>query len=207
MKRKPSGFTLIELLVTVAIIGVLVGLIFMLAPGMILKGRQASSLSNQRQIGIAFQSFANENDFRLPGRVESGDKWPKLLHFYLEDVKVYADPADETSFVRTGRDPLDNGRNNTSYFMNGFNDVGAFEDPGLQVRLNQIEQPSRTILLAPNSGSRHYYMDFAEGNNEKILNKTLYGKGSTYLFADGSARFIEASDYSDDLWLVYKEER
>lgn len=207
MKRKPAGFTLIELLAAVAIIGVLIGLSFMLAPGMLLKGRQAASLSNQRQIGIAFQSFANENDLRLPARVESGDKWPKLLHFYLEDRKVYADPADENNFVRTNRDPLDNRRNNTSYFMNGFNDVGAFEDPALQVRVNQIEQPSRTILLAPNSGSQHYYMDFAEGNNEHILNKTLYGKGSTYLFADGSARFIEASEYDDDLWLVYKDDR
>lgn len=206
MTRKNAAFTLIELLAAVAIILILIGLVFMIMPQMMRKGHQAASLNNLRQLGIAFQSYASDNDLKLPGRFESEDKWPRLLHSYLAgDIKVFADPEDDNNFIRQNRDPLENGYNNTSYFMNGFNDVGAFQDETIQVRTNQIDKPSQTILMAPNSGSGNFYMDFEEGNNTQILNKKLYGNGSNYLFADGSARFIAAEEYEDDLWLVYKE--
>jgi prepilin-type processing-associated H-X9-DG protein len=48
-------------------------------------------------------------------------------------------------------------------------------------------------------------MDFAEGNQDQVLNKQVYGEGSTYLFADGSARFLTVDEYEDNLWLVDKE--
>ncbi len=208
MTKSRAAFTLIELLAAVAIIAVLVGLVFAVAPGMMKRGHATASLNNMRQLGSAAQMYASDNDLKLPRRLDgpnAGDKWPRLLHDYLKDLKVYADPGDKGNFLLTKRDPLNNGRNNTSYFMNGFNDVGAFRDDTVQVRINQMDSPSQTILMACNSGSGHFYMDFAEGNNNSILNKRAYGDGSNYMFADGSARFIREEDYDDSLWLVYKD--
>lgn len=205
MKRNRAAFTLVELLVVVAVIAVLIGLVFALAPGMIKRGQATASLNNMRQVGNGFQLYAGDNDFYLPSRVESGDKWPRLLYEYLKDQKIYADPSDPNNFLRTHRDPLANNGNNTSYIMNGFNDVGAFQDENVAVKVNTVDQPSQTILLGNQSNSRNYYMDTEEGNQSSgVLNKTAFGDGSNYLFADGSVRFITKDDYRDDLWLVHK---
>lgn len=205
MNRNPAAFTLIELLVVVAIIAVLIGIFFAVAPGVIKRGQATASLNNMRQIGNGFQMYAGDNDFYLPSRIESSDKWPRLIFDYLKDKKIYADPGDKNNFLRTHRDPLANNGNNTSYIMNGFNDVGAFQDEKIAIKVNTVDKPSQTILLGNQSNTRNYYMDTEEGNqNSGVLNKTSFGDGSNYLFADGSVRFIKKEDYRDELWLVHK---
>jgi prepilin-type N-terminal cleavage/methylation domain-containing protein len=218
LPSRRSAFTLIELLVVIAIIAVLATFIVASLPGFLERGRMGQSLNNLRQIGVGFQLFSNDNDFTLPGRVQSGDKWPTLLIEYLgNDPKVYADPADDDNYLARNRDPLSNNPNNTSYIMNGYNDVGAYDDPAVSIRANVVEQPSKTILVAAQSHTGNFYMDFVEENQNKVLNKRLYGDGSTYLFSDGSSRFLKeeqyngpapadttAANYGDWLWLVSK---
>ncbi len=205
MKRKQAAFTLIELLVVVAIIGILVTLVLLVGPSAVERGRQTASLNNMRQIGTGFLLYANEYDFRLPNRTNTGDRWPRLLHPYLQELKIFADPGDPTNFLLRKTDPLSNGQNNTSYMMNGFNDMGAFDDDTVSVRVNSIDQPSKTILLAPAKGHGNFYMDFREGNEKDILNKEVFNGGSNYLFADGSVQFVKKKEYDDSLWYVHKD--
>ena len=205
MKRCRAGFTLIELLVVIAIIGILVTLAMVATPAVLERGRQTASLNNMRQVGTAFIGFANDNDMRLPNRVQTGDRWPRLLLDYLKDVKVYADPSDPTNFILKKKDPLSNFPNNTSYMMNGFDDMNAFNDESVSVRLPSIDKPSQTILLAPAIGHGNFYMDFAEGNQNDVLKKEAFNGGANYLFADGSVQFIKKTDYDDRLWLVNKD--
>jgi prepilin-type N-terminal cleavage/methylation domain-containing protein/prepilin-type processing-associated H-X9-DG protein len=204
MLRRRAGFTLIELLVVIAIIAILAALVFVLGPGIMQRGRATASLNNLRQIGTGVQLYANDHEFTLPGRVRSSDKWPTLLLEYLKDTKVYADPGDETNYLLRKADPLSNGNNNTSYVLNGYNDVGAYNDETVQVRTNVLDKPSQTILLAIQNGHDNFYMDFEEGNQNTAFKKKVYGDGSNYMFADGSARFIKATDYDDWLWYVRK---
>jgi len=207
MKKNAGAFTLVELLVTVAIIAVLVTLVTLMIPQLQLRGRMAASLSNMRQIGTAFQLYANDNDFSLPQRVKVGDKWPRLLVNYLGGdlkPKVYAEPGNRENFLRTNSDPLSNGKNNTSYIMNGYNDLGAYEDPDVTVKTNNVDQPSKTILMSVQSGTGNFYMDFVEGNDREVLNLKAYGSGSNYLFMDGSARFLKVEDYDRDMWKIDK---
>ena len=199
------GFTLIELLVTITVIAVLASLGMAMLPQAKLAARRTASLSNLRGIGSALIAFANDNDGKLPGRVQSSDKWPRLLLPYVdENPKIYGEPDDLKCFVHTGADPTANGRNNTSYILNGFNDVGAFGDESIIIRTLNIEKPSMTILMANQSGTGNFYMDFMEGNQNHVLNLKAYGTGSNYLFADGSARFLTEQVYDHSLWLVSK---
>jgi prepilin-type processing-associated H-X9-DG protein len=176
------------------------------------RGYQTAGLSNMRQVGAAFLLYSGEHQFELPGRTtgkDGNDRWPKLLAVYLKDIQVYAAPGDPQNYLQRGVDPLSNTANNTSYIMNGYNDLGSMEDPNVQVRTINFQSASDTILLGtPKPGSIHFFMDFLEaphGNNKDILNLKAYGDGSNYFFADGSARFIAERDYTDKLWLVDKD--
>ena len=212
MKRL-KGFSLIELLVVIAIISALA--IIVISNWGTVKNytQRTSTLSNMRQIGVAFYTYAGDNDTRLPKRIAGStnvnDKWPRLLHEYLQDSRVYAATGDKSNYIFKNTDPLSNEKNNTSYIMNGYNDIGAFTNEAVEVRLTQLEKPASVILLGtPNSGSTHFYMDMLEGahgNHSDVLNLELYGKGSCYLFADGSARFISKENYDHRLWLVNKD--
>ncbi|MGH8045622.1 MAG: H-X9-DG-CTERM domain-containing protein, partial [Chthoniobacterales bacterium] len=204
MNREPAAFTLIELLVVVAIIAVLVALLFAVGPAALKRGQEATSINNMRQVGAGFQLFAGDNDNRLPSRVKTGERWPKLLGEYLKDAKVYADPGDPENYLRRKTDPLSSTQNNTSYMMNGYNDLGAFNDESVTVYTTNLDAPSQTILLAPAIGHSNFYMDFEEGNQNTVINKRAFGGGSNYLFADGSVRFLKAEDCRDELWLVHK---
>jgi prepilin-type N-terminal cleavage/methylation domain-containing protein/prepilin-type processing-associated H-X9-DG protein len=203
--RGHTAFTLIELLVTISVALILAGIVIAMLPSARLAARRTQSLSNLRQLGIALNGFANDNRYLLPGRVRSTDKWPRLLLPYLDNnPRVYGEPDDIKCFLRTGADPLTNGRNNTSYILNGFNDVGAFDNETIQVSLLNVQKPTQTILMACQSGTGNFYMDFMEGNQNTVLNRNAYGSGSNYLFADGSARFVTSREYDDRLWLVDK---
>ena len=204
--RLTAAFTLIELLVTIAIVGVLAALVALLVPRVMKSADQAKSLSNMRQIGGGFQLYANDHDMDVPARVQTGDKWPKLIFEYLKDARVYADPSDpENILKRRNVDPLSNAVNNTSYMMNGFNQLGAYGNEAVTVRIISLEAPANTILLGIQRGHNNFYMDTEENNQDTVVNKEAFRGGSNYYFADGSVRFLKNhQDYSDALWDVRK---
>lgn len=207
--KKNLGFTLIELLVVIAIIGILIVMISANWKGLQNWSKRTAATNNMRQIGIAFFNYAGDNDSRLPNRTEGTEaiRWPRLLSDYLSDVKVYA--ADDTdNYMYRHADPLDDRQNNTSYIMNGYNDLGALTNASVEIRITIISQPASTILLGtPKRGMRHFYMDFNEGehgNQNDVLDPARYGTGSLYVFADGSARFLTTNNYKQEMWLVDK---
>ena len=207
--RHRNAFTLLELLVVIAIIGVLAGLIFPVLDVVRRNGNQSAGLSNMRQIGAAFMTYAGEHDFQLPNPASKPRvSWPKLLGQYLKDLKVYAAPGKQDNFIIRNADPLADSPNNTSFIMNAFNDLGTWDNPNVEVRLASVQAPSNTLLLGMQKpGSRHFYMDFLEpphGNSKDRLDLQAYGDGSDYLFVDGSARLIAMKDYRDELWLADK---
>lgn len=207
-RRLPTGFTLIELLVVVSILGILAALAVAVTPGIVTRAHRAASLNNLRQIGAGILLYAGEHDNQLPGRTVTGPKWPVSVHEYLNDIKIFASPGDPENFIRRGADPLSDARNETSYILNGYNDLGAYGDETVIVRMNRVEKPSQVILLGtPNPGSSHFYMDMLEGggNHLNVLNLAAYGDGSNYLFADGSSRFIREDDYEHEMWLIDRD--
>ncbi|MCX6915331.1 MAG: prepilin-type N-terminal cleavage/methylation domain-containing protein, partial [Verrucomicrobia bacterium] len=61
-----QAFTLIELLVVIAILAILAALILPSLASAREKGWRAACLSNLRQIGIAIQTYASDNDGKIP---------------------------------------------------------------------------------------------------------------------------------------------
>jgi len=73
MKR--SGFTLIELLVVIAIIAILAAILFPVFAQARDKARQASCLSNLKQIGVALGMYNQDYDERMPDCCQWGRAW------------------------------------------------------------------------------------------------------------------------------------
>lgn len=90
--RQPAGqrgFTLVELLVVISIIALLIALLLPALSAAREVARQTNCMSNLRQVGLAFQMYANDNNEWLPGFRNFGhsdDDWP-----YWMD---YIDPTD-----------------------------------------------------------------------------------------------------------------
>lgn len=212
-----SAFSLIELLVVIAIIALLAALIFPAIDMMHKQRDRTVALSNMRQIGTAFLLYAGENSGKLPGRAVTTDKWPRLVSKYLKDPRVFAYSGDKQNYLIAGTDPLSNGDNDnqTSFIYNGFDDLGSFDDPEIEIRPINFDGIGSTILLGvPNSGDGNFYMDFVEGNQNNVLDLAAFGDGAHYMFADGSVRYITEEEYKRDengrrygdaLWLARKD--
>src|SRR5437667_11069914 len=87
--RKQNGFTLIELLVVIAIIAILAAILFPVFAKAREKARQASCLSNTKQMGLALMMYTQDYDEILPFRVVringtyfEGLSWRRFIYPY-----------------------------------------------------------------------------------------------------------------------------
>ncbi len=110
MKRFPpnsrthsSGFTLIELLVVIAIIAILAAILFPVFAKAREKARQISCASNEKQIGLAFMQYLQDNDEMFPCGIRGttfgflGSGWAGELYPYVKSAGVYKCPDDPTA--------------------------------------------------------------------------------------------------------------
>jgi len=98
-----KGFTLIELLVVIAIIAILAAILFPVFAQAREKARQASCLSNLKQLGLATQMYAQDYDDMLPGWPDPSrhplyNTWGwaivvPLLDSYIKNKNVWECPS------------------------------------------------------------------------------------------------------------------
>jgi prepilin-type N-terminal cleavage/methylation domain-containing protein/prepilin-type processing-associated H-X9-DG protein len=104
--KKRSGFTLIELLVVIAIIAILAAILFPVFAQAREKARQATCLSNFKQIGLGVMMYVQDWDetyptsrlYALKGGSDCTQKivtWKAETQPYVKNINVYKCPSNK----------------------------------------------------------------------------------------------------------------
>jgi len=157
-----AGFTLIELLVVIAIIALLMAILMPALNKAKKQAQAAGCLSNLRQIGLAANLYAQDNDLFIPrGSTGSSAIWFMDFLPYLgqknnkgdyRNVKIYRCK----SFPRTGEGlyNIPNSRQTVCYVINDWTFSSRTDDTGTGVgrptKLSVFKRPARTVYLADN---------------------------------------------------------
>lgn len=105
-----GAFTLVELLVVIALIAILAAILFPVFSQAREKARQTGSLSNLRQLGLAFAMYTQDYDETLPPLYYSGPagqtlpdnlgawRWPWLALPYVKSRALFRSPSDTKEY-------------------------------------------------------------------------------------------------------------
>lgn len=173
--RRKRGFTLIELLVVIAIIAILAAILFPVFAKAREKARQTACLSNQKQIGLGFLQYVQDNDEVFPastyfgtgigtfndnGTQRTGNGilvgWADALQPYLKSVAVLHCPDDTVPQTQDPfADQYQNGGSGpgayTSYFYNVTVGSPGANYNGAGLSQSQFLQPASTIVTGDGS--------------------------------------------------------
>jgi prepilin-type N-terminal cleavage/methylation domain-containing protein len=135
------GFTLIEVIVVLAIIAVLMSLVYPMYTSISERAKATKDMSNLRQIGIAIQTYLNDNDQTLPPSITwPGTKvTPVLYPKYIGTRRVFLSPFDKRPSLETDLAPV-------SYSINTNMYAAA---PGINRDMIKVVSPASTFLMAP----------------------------------------------------------
>jgi prepilin-type N-terminal cleavage/methylation domain-containing protein/prepilin-type processing-associated H-X9-DG protein len=138
--RSPA-FTFTEMIVVMGIIAILMSITYPVYLSISQRAKATKDLSNLRQIGIAIQTYLNDNDQILPASTiwPGTSTTPGLYSKYIATRKVFQSPFD-------GRTPAETNTAPVSYSIN----TNMYVKLGTNPNVLKIVSPSSTFLMAPN---------------------------------------------------------
>jgi type II secretory pathway pseudopilin PulG len=142
-RRHESAFTLVELLVVILVIFTLASIAYPTYTSVTARARATQDLNNLRQIGIAMQTYLNDNDQVIPasGTWPGTSAAPALYPKYLGIRKVLQSPFDK----RTSSEATD-GTAPVSYGIN----TNMYSPTGVNRNMASVVSATSTIFMAPN---------------------------------------------------------
>lgn len=186
--RPSNGFTLIELLVVIAIIAILAAILFPVFAQAREKARQASCMSNTKQLALGVLMYVQDYDENFPnGRTSPtnttaqlnahyGQGWAAEIYPYTKNAQITKCPDDPTATVAaTASTPV---LNPVSYFLN-YN-ISRYA-PSLAGQV----APANTVMLG------ECYNDQA---NTTVAGETPTGSSGLYSPAGDGLTVLTAKD-------------
>lgn len=198
------AFTLIEMLVVIAILGVLVAL---LAPSLSRAreaGRSALCFANQRQVELAIEQFADDQDDRFPRSQHSAFAkrelpWGRALAPYLgSDTNRW-----NTLLAGVYHCPTDDRSGAFSFGQNVYFELGPTDSyegkPDTWRRHRDVPHPAVTVLYAENaSAADHIMPNFWGGPLDAVdVDQERHAGRANYAFVDGHVESLNFSAIYD----------
>jgi prepilin-type N-terminal cleavage/methylation domain-containing protein len=139
---RPRAFTLIELIVVLAVTAILMSMVYPMYTSISERAKATKDMSNLRQIGLATQTYMNDNDGFFPGSPTAS--WMTQLELnqkYLSVWRIIQSPFGKRSSSEAGdaTTPISYGINSNLY-----------PPPNnVAIAASKVTNPSGFILFAP----------------------------------------------------------
>ena len=190
-KSSSKAFTLIELLVVIAIIAILAAILFPVFQTVRENARRASCQSNEKQLGIAFTQYCQDNEEHFPqnGTKNTGAGWAGQVYTYIKSTGVYTCPDEAYAPSAAGDTAVSYAYNInlTRIIQAGFGgSIVKLNGPTKTVLLCEVSAiPARVTDPATNPG-----LSGAEGNGSQSAAASGYYSATT----DGYALYPRPDD-------------
>ncbi len=191
------GFTLIELLVVIAIIAILAAILFPVFARAREKAREASCLSNSKQIGLAWAMYVQDYNENVPPYAIRyldpagwGPRWYQLIEPYVKNQALFVCPSEATSTM--------------GYAYNGYYLVNPEWNPypaNSASFLADITHPAEMIVTGESLQSQFFLYLPSHKNNADLAWRftfTRHNEGCNYTFADGHAKWLPGGQFPPD---------